>query len=118
MRCSRCGKPEAALTQPLNIDNQLDMVKHMLNDSPVLDRAFHALADASRRRMVDRLSLGPASVSELAGPLDMSLAAVLEASGLTAHRRADGSGPAAWSPPPCGPSSGGSSNTARVGNAP
>ena len=49
---------------------------------------FHALADPSRRAMVDRLSRGPASVSELARPLPMSLAAVvqhlqvLEASGL------------------------------------
>jgi DNA-binding transcriptional ArsR family regulator len=53
-----------------------------------LDRLFHALADPSRRGMVERLSRGPASVSELARPLDMSLAAVvqhlkvLEASGL------------------------------------
>lgn len=53
-----------------------------------LDRAFHALADRSRRGMVERLSVGPASVSELAKPLEMSLAAVvqhiqvLEASGL------------------------------------
>src|SRR3954470_5450044 len=37
-----------------------------------LDRAFHALADESRRAMVVRLSRGAASVSELAAPLDMS----------------------------------------------
>ncbi|WP_156077122.1 ArsR/SmtB family transcription factor [Saccharothrix sp. NRRL B-16314] len=49
---------------------------------------FHALADPSRRTMVERLTLGPASVSELAEPLEMSLPAVvqhlqvLEASGL------------------------------------
>jgi DNA-binding transcriptional ArsR family regulator len=49
---------------------------------------FHALADPSRRVMVERLSRGPASVSELAEPLAMSLPAVvqhlkvLEASGL------------------------------------
>ncbi len=49
---------------------------------------FHALADPSRRAMVERLSRGPASVSELAQPLAMSLPAVvqhlqvLEASGL------------------------------------
>jgi DNA-binding transcriptional ArsR family regulator len=53
-----------------------------------LDRVFQALADPGRRVMVDRLTLGPASVSELARPLSMSLAAVLqhvqllEASGL------------------------------------
>lgn len=49
---------------------------------------FQALADPSRRSMVERLSRGPASVSQLAQPLDMSLPAVvqhlqvLEASGL------------------------------------
>src|SRR5215470_2704731 len=60
----------------------------MLNHSPALDQVFHALADPSRRAMVERLTLGPASVSELARPLAMSLPAVvqhlqlLEASGL------------------------------------
>jgi DNA-binding transcriptional ArsR family regulator len=53
-----------------------------------LDRVFHALADPSRRTIVQRLSTGPASVSELARPLSMTLAAVvqhvqvLESSGL------------------------------------
>lgn len=61
----------------------------MLNQSQApLDRMFHALADPARRGMVERLSRGPASVSELARPLSMSLPAVvqhlqvLEASGL------------------------------------
>ena len=43
-----------------------------------LDRIFHALGDRSRRGMVERLAAGPASVSELAKPLDMSLAAVVQ----------------------------------------
>jgi DNA-binding transcriptional ArsR family regulator len=49
---------------------------------------FQALSDPSRRGMVERLCRGPASVSELAKPLAMSLPAVvqhlqvLEASGL------------------------------------
>jgi DNA-binding transcriptional ArsR family regulator len=43
-----------------------------------LDRAFHALADESRRAMVIRLSRGPASVSELAAPLEMSLPSVMQ----------------------------------------
>jgi DNA-binding transcriptional ArsR family regulator len=53
-----------------------------------LDLMFQALSDPSRRMMVDRLSRGPASVSELALPLAMSLPgvvqhlAVLEAAGL------------------------------------
>lgn len=50
----------------------------MLNYAPELDRVFQALADPGRRLMVDRLSRGPASVSELGRPLDMSLAAVLQ----------------------------------------
>jgi DNA-binding transcriptional ArsR family regulator len=53
-----------------------------------LDHVFQALADPSRRVIVERLSRGPASVSELARPLPMSLPAVvqhiqvLESSGL------------------------------------
>ncbi len=43
-----------------------------------LDRVFHALSDPSRRAMVDRLARGPASVSELAAPFDMTLAAVAQ----------------------------------------
>lgn len=60
----------------------------MPNDSAALDLAFQALADPTRRHMVARLVRGPASVSELAEPLRMSLPAVLqhlqmlEASGL------------------------------------
>ncbi|HEU0029178.1 MAG TPA: metalloregulator ArsR/SmtB family transcription factor [Kofleriaceae bacterium] len=50
----------------------------MLDHSAALDGIFHALADPSRRAMVDRLTRAPASVSDLAGPLDMTLAAVLQ----------------------------------------
>src|ERR687886_731080 len=56
--------------------------------SEPLDRVFQALADPTRRSLVDRLARGPASVSELARPLPMTLPAVvqhlqvLEASGL------------------------------------
>ena len=49
----------------------------MLN-YPELDLVFQALADPSRRLMVERLSRGPASVSDLAQPLDMSLPAVMQ----------------------------------------
>ena len=53
-----------------------------------LDLVFQALADPGRRVMVERLCRGPATVSELAQPLEMTLSAVvqhlavLEASGL------------------------------------
>jgi DNA-binding transcriptional ArsR family regulator len=50
----------------------------MLDQMMDLDRTFQALADKSRRSMVERLTLGPASVSELAEPLSMSLAAVVQ----------------------------------------
>ncbi len=50
----------------------------MVNRSEVLDRVFHAMGDPSRRSMVERLVRGPASVSELAEPLAMSLPAVVQ----------------------------------------
>ena len=51
----------------------------MLNQQSIsLDLMFKALADPSRRVMVERLSRGPASVSELAEPLAMSLPAVVQ----------------------------------------
>jgi DNA-binding transcriptional ArsR family regulator len=65
----------------------------MLDQHIDLDRAFHALADRSRRSMVERLAIGPASVSELAEPLRMTLAAVvqhvqvLEASGVVTSEK-------------------------------
>jgi DNA-binding transcriptional ArsR family regulator len=59
-----------------------------------LDQVFHALADPTRRGMVERLVRGPATVSELSRPLEMSLPAVLqhlqvlEASGLVRSEKA------------------------------
>ena len=43
-----------------------------------IERVFHALGDPTRRAMMERLSEGPLSVSRLAGPLGMSLAAVVQ----------------------------------------
>ena len=60
----------------------------MLNYPDQLDVIFQALSDPTRRYMVEQLSRAPASVSELARPLPVSLPAVvqhlqvLEASGL------------------------------------
>lgn len=50
----------------------------MLNQSAMLDRMFQALGDPNRRLLVERLSRGPLSVSELAEPFDMSLSAVMQ----------------------------------------
>jgi DNA-binding transcriptional ArsR family regulator len=66
----------------------------MLNQPGELDRLFHALSDPARRAIVERLSRGPAPVSELARPLPMSLPAVmqhlgvLEAAGLVRSGKA------------------------------
>jgi DNA-binding transcriptional ArsR family regulator len=50
----------------------------MLNQDTAIDHLFHALAVPVRRSMVERLSLGPASVTELAKPLAISLPAVVQ----------------------------------------
>jgi DNA-binding transcriptional ArsR family regulator len=61
--------------------------------APSLDLMFQALADPTRRAMLERLSRSPASVSELAQPFDMSLPAivqhlqVLEAAGVVASEK-------------------------------
>ena len=62
------------------LDNRVDapILKHVLNYLEELDELFHALADPSRRVIVERLSHGPASVTELAEPLPMSLPAVVQ----------------------------------------
>ena len=53
----------------LKVNQMVDLSSH------AVDRVFHALADATRRQMLGRLTQGEASVSELADPFDMSLAA-------------------------------------------
>jgi DNA-binding transcriptional ArsR family regulator len=65
----------------------------MLNQSDPLDQMFQALADPTRRRIVERLTRGTATVSELAEPFAMSLPAVvqhlqvLEQSGLVTSKK-------------------------------
>jgi DNA-binding transcriptional ArsR family regulator len=50
----------------------------MLSPSAHVDRVFHALGDPTRRAMIEKLSEGPISVSRLAKPLDITLAAVVQ----------------------------------------
>jgi DNA-binding transcriptional ArsR family regulator len=50
----------------------------MLTQRVQVDRVFHALGDPTRRAMIEKLSEGPVSVSRLAKPLDMTLAAVVQ----------------------------------------
>jgi DNA-binding transcriptional ArsR family regulator len=64
-------------------------------DPALLDRMFFALSDASRRAMLDRLSKAPASVSDLAQPLQMALPSavkhltVLEQGGLVLSEKTE-----------------------------
>lgn len=66
----------------------------MPNQSIELDRVFHALGDPTRRAVLERLSVGPAPVSELAQPFDMALPSftqhlnVLENCGLVRSEKA------------------------------
>ncbi len=59
-----------------------------------IDRVFHALGDPTRRAIVEKLAQGPISVSRLAAPLAITLAAVvqhlqvLEQSGLVRTEKA------------------------------
>lgn len=50
----------------------------MTKYSTGLDAVFRALADATRRGLVERLSLSPASVTQLAEPFDASLPTIVE----------------------------------------
>jgi DNA-binding transcriptional ArsR family regulator len=69
------------------------ILRHVPKYQAGLDRMFHALGDGTRRAMVERLSRGPASVSELARPFDMALPTVvqhlgvLEAAGIVASTK-------------------------------
>jgi DNA-binding transcriptional ArsR family regulator len=54
------------------------MLNQRMNTQGGVEVVFHALADPTRRAMVDQLAGGPASVSELARPLAISLPAVVQ----------------------------------------
>jgi DNA-binding transcriptional ArsR family regulator len=61
--------------------------------TPALDRVLTAIADPTRRAILDRLARGPARVTDVAEPFEMSLAAVskhvqmLERAGLVRRAR-------------------------------
>jgi DNA-binding transcriptional ArsR family regulator len=54
------------------------VLQYSHSEPPSVEVVFHALSDANRRAMIDRLLDGPASVSELARPLSISLPAVVQ----------------------------------------
>jgi DNA-binding transcriptional ArsR family regulator len=62
---------------PLDNPTRRSTLKYMLNQLAP-DQVFHALGDSTRRRLVEHLSRGPASVSDLAKPLGITLAAVVQ----------------------------------------
>jgi DNA-binding transcriptional ArsR family regulator len=51
-------------------------IKEHTNQEEELDAVFHALCDRTRRALIGRLAQGPAVVTELAAPFDMTLGAV------------------------------------------
>lgn len=65
----------------------------MAKQTAELDRVFHALADPTRRSVVERLGAGSASTTELAAPFDMALPSfmqhltVLQKDGLVVSRK-------------------------------
>ena len=60
------------------MDPEPTILKRMLNQEFQLDLMFHALADSNRRSILRQLGSGPRSVSDLARPLPMSLAGVVQ----------------------------------------
>src|SRR5213078_4129936 len=54
------------------------ILSHMTKQALALNLMFAALSDPTRRSMVERLARGPATVSELARPLPMSLPTVVQ----------------------------------------
>jgi DNA-binding transcriptional ArsR family regulator len=62
----------------LTSNDHRSILRYVPKYQVTLDRMFHALGDSSRRAMVERLARGPASVTELSRPLDMSLPTVVQ----------------------------------------
>ena len=74
----------------MNINPDTDILNHMVEHN--LNRIFHALADPTRRAIIDHLAEGEATVSHISEPLPMSFAAVskhlgvLERAGLVTRK--------------------------------
>jgi DNA-binding transcriptional ArsR family regulator len=65
------------LSGNLTIGYRECILKYMLNQ-PRIDQVFHAFGDPTRRKLIEQLSHGPASASDLAKPLGITLAAVVQ----------------------------------------
>jgi DNA-binding transcriptional ArsR family regulator len=81
------------LSQDLTFTTTERIVKSVINQVDDIDRLMHALADPTRRRIIEHLGRGPASVTTLAAPLPITLPAVvqhlavLESCGLVASEK-------------------------------
>jgi DNA-binding transcriptional ArsR family regulator len=54
------------------------MVRHMPNQHVTFNQVFHALADPTRRAVIEQLSHGPSAVKELAAPFQMALPSFMQ----------------------------------------
>src|SRR5712664_503622 len=75
--CGRRRPPPKYFSHDLTIFREMVILKSMLKYLNI-DSSFRALAEPTRRAIVERLSRGPATVSDLARPFDMTLAAVVQ----------------------------------------
>ena len=64
------------LTKWLNVNEKAVIFNYMVNHNEDLNEIFHALADPTRREIINMMAQRERTVSELAEPFDMSLAAV------------------------------------------
>ena len=58
-----------------------------MSQSAVADDVFYALSNATRRKVLEQLSAGPATVSELAAPFDMQLPSFVQHLSVLEHSR-------------------------------
>lgn len=91
--CSICGQSPAADRVKLNCPPRSAIVRRVPKYHDELDAVLRALADSTRRAIVERVAKSPAVVSELAAPFSMALPSlmqhlrVLEAAGLVTSQK-------------------------------
>jgi DNA-binding transcriptional ArsR family regulator len=74
----RSPSPRGRLSICWTLGPTCPIVKRVIYQATEIDQLMHALADPTRRQIVEQLGSGPASVSTLAAPLPMSLPAVVQ----------------------------------------
>jgi DNA-binding transcriptional ArsR family regulator len=68
-------------------DNPSIRMVSVMVQSAAADEIFHALSNPTRRKVLERLSVGPATVSELAAPFDMQLPSFVQHLSVLEHSR-------------------------------